>query len=291
MSSSSSSCVPAEVSARAKKSVGGSCLASPTTTICLVRSMPPRASSGRICDASSITRRSNSKFPAATNLASESGDIIKQGFNVWIARPPLARSWRTGVKRLTFENSFQSSLISVQVFLDPSCEPNGGTATSSLARTVARSAKIFALSRSANTRRRASSEAPLFATSPSARRAEAARRSTTIASNRRGMRLGSTECLSQAARNSDSPAASRRRRRRRNSAKSLSSSPRVDRSSTSSTRSSGGRSHKPCAPKSVRWDKTASRAGWMSLHSVAAAPIASRVSFARRDSKSDLILS
>ena len=55
-----------------------------------------------------------------------------------------------------------------------------------MARTAARSVTILARSRSANARRRASSKAPLFAASPSAWRAVAARRSATIASKSDG---------------------------------------------------------------------------------------------------------
>ena len=120
------------------------------------------------------------QVPRRHELGERERKLMKQGFNVWIARPALARSCRTGVKRLTLENSLPSSLISVQVFLGPSCAPTGGVAWSNLARTAARSVTILARSRSANARRRASSKAPLFAASPSAWRAAAARRSAAL---------------------------------------------------------------------------------------------------------------
>jgi hypothetical protein len=70
-----------------KNEVGPSCLGSPTTTSCAPRAIAPSASSGRICDASSITTTSKWNSPGGRYCATACGPIMTHGFSAWIARP------------------------------------------------------------------------------------------------------------------------------------------------------------------------------------------------------------
>ena len=123
-SANSSSAPSSSLVMRWKKRVGGIWRSSPTTTIWRQRAMAPSASTGSICDASSITSRSKVRPglrwdagrsvgvvrppPAGggdRNCATESGDIMKTGFAAWIARPARSSSTRTGRWPRFFSNS------------------------------------------------------------------------------------------------------------------------------------------------------------------------------------------
>jgi len=78
-SSSSSSTSPASLR---KNEVGGSCLLSPTTMVWVPLMIEPTASSGRTCEASSKTTRSNLTAAGSRNWLTDNGLIRRQGFSL-----------------------------------------------------------------------------------------------------------------------------------------------------------------------------------------------------------------
>ncbi len=101
-------------------------MGSPTTTNCLARAKEPKASWGRIWEASSITIRSKSIPSGLRYCATDIGLIIKHGFKVEIDLPALLSNGLTGIWALFFANSFSNKPISVNLLFAPVITPLGG---------------------------------------------------------------------------------------------------------------------------------------------------------------------